>query len=124
MPLLFKIWARRLCRIKMRTVEHFYERAKAKRLHPERALKKRLLKLPLLFKIWARRDSNPRPRDYESPALPLRHRPVTTYCFIRFSIFQAQRYIDIRLTRLRLDSPAPFQNLPFRQLLQRSPTGP
>ena len=28
------------------------------------------------FKNLARRDSNPRPRDYESPALPLRHRPV------------------------------------------------
>ena len=28
--------------------------------------------------IWARRDSNPRPKDYESSALPLRHRPVTT----------------------------------------------
>ncbi len=24
---------------------------------------------------WARRDSNPRPRDYESPALPLSYRP-------------------------------------------------
>lgn len=30
---------------------------------------------------WDQRDSNPRPRDYESPALPLRHRPVTTYLF-------------------------------------------
>lgn len=29
------------------------------------------------FSIWARRDSNPRPRDYESPALPLRHSPTT-----------------------------------------------
>ena len=29
----------------------------------------------LLLKIWDRRDSNPRPRDYESPALPLRHSP-------------------------------------------------
>ena len=28
------------------------------------------------FLIWARRDSNPRPKDYESSALPLRHRPV------------------------------------------------
>ena len=26
--------------------------------------------------IWDRRDSNPRPRDYESPALPLRHSPT------------------------------------------------
>ena len=34
--------------------------------------KKALLKA---FKIWDRRDSNPRPRDYESPALPLRHSP-------------------------------------------------
>ena len=25
--------------------------------------------------IWARRDSNPRPKDYESSALPLRHKP-------------------------------------------------
>src|SRR5271165_352911 len=25
---------------------------------------------------WARRDSNPRPRDYESPALPLSYRPT------------------------------------------------
>ena len=25
--------------------------------------------------IWDQRDSNPRPRDYESPALPLRHSP-------------------------------------------------
>ena len=107
----------------MRTVEHFYERAKAKRLHPERALKKEALnylfclkfgpgdsadekvtkchfcgegkseaiasrtgikKLHFLWSsniIWARRDSNPRPRDYESPALPRRHRPVTTFCF-------------------------------------------
>ncbi len=35
-------------------------------------------------KIWARRDSNPRPRDYESPALPLRHRPVTTKVIFNF----------------------------------------
>ena len=34
--------------------------------------------------IWARRDSNPRPKDYESSALPLRHRPVTTFV-IQFS---------------------------------------
>lgn len=25
---------------------------------------------------WDQRDSNPRPRDYESPALPLRHSPT------------------------------------------------
>ncbi len=35
------------------------------------------------YKNWARRDSNPRPKDYESSALPLRHRPVTTF---RYSI--------------------------------------
>ena len=44
--------------------------------------KQRLKPLLLLsFKIWARRDSNPRPKDYESSALPLRHRPVTTFLF-------------------------------------------
>ena len=37
---------------------------------------KRLPKKEVFFKIWARRDSNPRPKDYESSALPLRHRPV------------------------------------------------
>ena len=45
-------------------------------------------KLPLIgsfLLIWARRDSNPRPKDYESSALPLRHRPVTTFNIL-FSI--------------------------------------
>ena len=32
------------------------------------------------FFIWDQRDSNPRPRDYESPALPLRHSPVANIC--------------------------------------------
>ena len=30
----------------------------------------------LLSFLWARQDSNLRPRDYESPALPLRHKPT------------------------------------------------
>ena len=34
-----------------------------------------LLLLKICTKNWDRRDSNPRPRDYESPALPLRHSP-------------------------------------------------
>ena len=34
--------------------------------------------------LWARRDSNPRPKDYESSALPLRHRPVTTFMYFIF----------------------------------------
>ena len=33
--------------------------------------------LNALFKNWARQDSNLRPRDYESPALPLRHKPIS-----------------------------------------------
>ena len=32
---------------------------------------------------WARQDSNLRPRDYESPALPLRHKPIS--CDILFN---------------------------------------
>ena len=47
----------------MRTVEHFYERAKAKRLHPERALKKEALNYLFLFKIWARRRTPPEEID-------------------------------------------------------------
>ena len=39
-------------------------------------------------KIWARRDSNPRPKDYESSALPLRHRPVTTFLYLIFKLFR------------------------------------
>jgi len=31
---------------------------------------------------WARRDSNPQPRDYESPALPLSYRPVFDVGFL------------------------------------------
>ena len=38
-----------------------------------------------LFKNWARRDSNPRPKDYESSALPLRHRPVTSFVYLIFT---------------------------------------
>ena len=34
-----------------------------------------------LHKKWARRDSNPRPKDYESSALPLRHRPKFYSCW-------------------------------------------
>ena len=37
------------------------------------------------YKIWARRDSNPRPKDYESSALPLRHRPLLKYGVLIFS---------------------------------------
>ena len=40
-----------------------------------------------LYKIWARRDSNPRPKDYESSALPLRHRPLLKYGVFLFSCF-------------------------------------
>gem|GEM_PF-6953620 len=37
----------------------------------------------LIFrKNWARRDSNPRPKDYESSALPLRHRPVALKSYL------------------------------------------
>ena len=43
--------------------------------------KKRLRICSLSFIIWARRDSNPRPKDYESSALPLRHRPVAIIIF-------------------------------------------
>ena len=39
------------------------------------------------YKIWARRDSNPRPKDYESSALPLRHRPLLKYGVFLFSCF-------------------------------------
>ena len=39
--------------------------------------------MEVFLKIWARRDSNPRPKDYESSALPLRHRPVAI--IIKFS---------------------------------------
>ena len=39
------------------------------------------------YKIWARRDSNPRPKDYESSALPLRHRPLLKYGVFLFSYF-------------------------------------
>ena len=37
---------------------------------------KKDLQLQEVSFIWDQRDSNPRPRDYESPALPLRHSPV------------------------------------------------
>ena len=43
------------------------------RLERRKSLKKSLS--ALIFKWWDQRDSNPRPRDYESPALPLRHSP-------------------------------------------------
>ena len=39
------------------------------------------------YKIWARRDSNPRPKDYESSALPLRHRPLLKYGVLLLSCF-------------------------------------
>ena len=42
-------------------------------LERRKPLKKSLSALD--FKWWDQRDSNPRPRDYESPALPLRHSP-------------------------------------------------
>ena len=56
-----------------------------------------------LYKIWARRDSNPRPKDYESSALPLRHRPVTTclwevlptFCFYLSSRFNQKSAISL-----------------------------
>ena len=45
--------------------------------HPFLVKKRDLNRCSVSF-LWDQRDSNPRPRDYESPALPLRHRPVTT----------------------------------------------
>ena len=69
--------------------------------------------------FWARRDSNPRPKDYESSALPLRHRPVTTFYSVVFCLRLA-----IALTshlsyngsarkpaRLARRKPAPFPRL-------------
>ena len=44
--------------------------------HSQIYQQKRPPSVEVFFKIWARRDSNPRPKDYESSALPLRHRPV------------------------------------------------
>lgn len=44
---------------------------------------KRALKGSFFSKWWARQDSNLRPRDYESPALPLRHKPIS--CDILFN---------------------------------------
>ena len=41
----------------------------------------------LAYFLWDQRDSNPRPRDYESPALPLRHSPMRYS--IKFSLWLA-----------------------------------
>ena len=43
------------------------------------------------FKWWARQDSNLRPKDYESSALPLRHKPFQNQNNI--NIFHRQAYI-------------------------------
>ena len=55
------------------------------------------------LKNWDRRDSNPRPRDYESPALPLRHSP-------RFTGFQ-----EFDAVAALPSSPRKILNLPRRQ---------
>ena len=47
------------------------------------------------MKKWARRDSNPRPKDYESSALPLRHRPVTTFYSIFNGLSVSVRYLPL-----------------------------
>ena len=73
-------------------------------------------KLPLIgsfLLIWARRDSNPRPKDYESSALPLRHRPVAKNINLSFALC-------LCLALAGCFAPAlPFlsQNLTFSQLL-------
>jgi hypothetical protein len=60
--------------------------------------------------IWARRDSNPRPKDYESSALPLRHRPVATFrlysIFNRLYLFSKsayQLYSKISLKKIKIN---------------------
>ena len=64
------------------------------------------------FLIWARRDSNPRPKDYESSALPLRHRPVAIV--ILLSCFR--RCVSGKTPFPALPtSPRKIINLPRRQ---------
>ena len=64
--------------------------------------------------FWARRDSNPRPKDYESSALPLRHRPVTTF-FIQ--LFLSWACGSANLASLSVRFTFLSSNLTFSQLL-------
>ncbi len=114
----FLIWARR--RTPLETIKYRREMEGKNPLGENppqiKTIKKTLFRESFL--IWARRDSNPRPKDYESSALPLRHRPVTTFllnCFA-FGLALAPKFASSALPT----SPQKILNLLRRQ----SATGP
>ena len=59
----------------------------------------------LSFKNWARLDSNQRPKDYESSALPLRHKPILVYLIVALALPTSHKTILNRFVRQSATSP-------------------